>query len=280
MLTRHWYDKAAVGEALAAVAPASTKDPLRKQKLLFWTYELVLSEEWDYLWGILERVATRWGNSACLKALQLTSRDPTAILHFLHIFLSLPAFAALDPPPADCGLPKGGLPIGLPAKPATWTTHQRATLWWAVQDAAKRRRSLRLLALLGGLSPAVAAVYLDVAMPSGSKGSEKGIYHLLEMAGFPATTASTATPQIKWPDLPVGRVAARLFALPRTLAVTTPTKAPLDPTETKAGCAFWRRIWSAATTAEAEEAVWNTYFPDDIPDEWSAAERAKSHLMS
>ncbi len=277
MITRHWYDHAAVGEALFQVAGAY-RDPLRKQKLLFWTYELVLSEEWAFLWAILERVALRWGNSDCLNALETTSTDALHVLHFLHVLLLLPSFVAVEPPPADCREPKQGLPGNLPTKPATWTVAQKATLWWAVHDALQKRRCQRLLALLGSLPCAVAATYLGVV----AKGGEKGIFHLLEMAGFStlptvAPSACASTSAIKWPDIPVGRVAARLFALPRTLV----PKGPVDPLATRHdGCAFWRRVWSACDDAlpESEEAIWNTYFPDDIPDEWSAAEQAKSHI--
>jgi hypothetical protein len=53
------------------------------------------------------------------------------------------------------------------------------------------------------------------------------------------------------------------------------------------GCAYWRRITQAAgfiqtgdeveIPDEAYEAFYDRYFPDDIPDEWSAADQQKSH---
>ena len=258
-LTRHWYDRDAVGEALHLTA-AATKDPFRKRKLLFWTYELVLSEEWKYLWATLEKVALRWGSSATLAAFQPASTDPQTVLDFLQSLLSLPTAAPYDPPVDS----ESVLEISdkVPEKPAAWTVGQRTRLWLAVQDALRHRRPLRLLRLLGGLAPQVAAEYLGVQT------TKKGIYHMLEMVGCPVLPTPVA---IDWPDIPVGRVAARLFALPRSVLPT----GPIDPLITKMGCAFWRRIWS---TVE-EDTIWNTYFADDIPDEWSAAEQAKSHLV-
>ncbi len=264
MLTRHWYDRGAVGEALFQAAGA-WRDPLRKQKLIFWTYELVLSEELEYLWGILERVGKRWGDSATLAALE--SKEP---LHFLHALLTLPAPPPYEPPVVqkeeDC--------VGneeIPSVPALWTLGQRRRLWVAVQNAVEYRRPLRLLRLLGALPPQVAAKYLGC--PWDGKG---GIYHMLEMKGIPAlptpTSASHSTP-LSWPVLPIGRVAARLFSVPRAHAPT----GPVNPLATKEGCAFWRRVWGTVQCAEDEEAFWATYFVDDIPDEWSAAEQGKSH---
>ena len=197
MLTRHWYEHNVVGEALLLVAGA-WKDPFRKRKLIFWTYELVLSEEEEYLWEILEKIAMKWGDSATISA--LASKDP---LHFLHCLLALPSIQPYDPPPPS--LPPSSEPCPIhpstPEKPTTWTVEQRSRLWIAVQDAKKRGRSVRLLRLLGNLAPQIAAEYLGVA------GTKKGIYHMLEMVGCPAPLTSTT---VGWPAIPVGRVAARL----------------------------------------------------------------------
>jgi hypothetical protein len=39
------------------------------------------------------------------------------------------------------------------------------------------------------------------------------------------------------------------------------------------GCAFWEEV----IETEGESAFYSTYFPDDIPDEWTAVEKEKSH---
>jgi hypothetical protein len=262
MLTRHWYDRDSVGEALFQAAGA-WRDPLRKQKLLFWTYELVLSEEQDYLWGILERISIRWGSSATAAILADTgNRCP---LQFLQILLGLPTPVPYDPPP-----PNETDPIrpDLPDLPTTWRAGQRQQLWVAVQDAVKHKRSLRLLRLLGSQTPQVAAKYLGLLTDG-----KKGIYHMLEMKGIPTPLTPCV---LTWPHLSIGRVAARLFSVPRAYAPA----GPVTPLATKDGCAFWRRVWGTVQTPEDEEAFWATYFADDIPDEWSAAEQAKSHSLA
>ena len=54
------------------------------------------------------------------------------------------------------------------------------------------------------------------------------------------------------------------------------------------GCAYWRRITAAAGFREVDEGIevpedeayetfYDRHFPDDIPDEWSAADQQKSH---
>ena len=251
MLTRHFYDLHSVEETLFHVA-GNFKDPLRKQKLVFWTYELILSEEEERMWGVLTRIAHRYGNSALLAA----SSPPSDPLHFLQLFLSLPY--PYEPPKdiEDAGVAE--LATFIPERPTTWSAFQRSRLFTAVQDALAHRRTLRLARLLGGLPPSTAALYLGC--PS------QGVLHMLETLGLPPLP--THSVPLKWPTLPVGRLAARLFSVPRTLL-----PAPIGPSgaEVAQGCAFWRRVW--------QDDMWDTYFPDDIPDEWSTAEKAKSHAL-
>lgn len=46
------------------------------------------------------------------------------------------------------------------------------------------------------------------------------------------------------------------------------------------GCKFWQTIGALITDDATLESVVDTYFPDDIPDEWSVADRAKSHPVA
>ena len=94
----------------------------------------------------------------------------------------------------------------------------------------------------------------------------------------------------EWPA-PEGTRAARLFALPKHLVATS----RLHPTglDVLTGCAFWKRTLEESAVREeasraagwlmfdggddASETFYETYFPTDIPDEWSSLEREKSH---
>jgi hypothetical protein len=42
------------------------------------------------------------------------------------------------------------------------------------------------------------------------------------------------------------------------------------------GCQFWRKVY-ASYSEETHDEFHDTYFPDDIPDEWSAADQQMSH---
>jgi hypothetical protein len=86
-----------------------------------------------------------------------------------------------------------------------------------------------------------------------------------------------------------GRKARRIYTIPAeclyghtvrgTLPWTRLTLVQLNAAEEYLeGCPFWdERIGALAEGAEAREAFYAAYFPDDHPDEWTAAEKAKSH---
>jgi len=46
------------------------------------------------------------------------------------------------------------------------------------------------------------------------------------------------------------------------------------------GCKFWINVGALIQDDETLESVVDTYFPDDIPDEWSTVDRAKSHPVT
>jgi len=48
----------------------------------------------------------------------------------------------------------------------------------------------------------------------------------------------------------------------------------------KDGCKFWQTIADMIRDDETQEQVIDTYFPNDIPDEWSVEDRAKSHPVA
>jgi hypothetical protein len=264
MLTRHFYPREGVGEALL-LSLGITKDPLRKQKALFWAHELVLSQEEDYLWEILRKAVDRYGCSE--DSVLLTSRQ---LLPLLLSLLSIPW-------PQPYGVPSVSvsprIPEGLPEVPSSWSLEQRARLWWAVQDAKQHRRSERLLRLLGSLHISIAALYLQTP--------KAGWRRMLEAVDCPWNPVLRPT-SLQFPKLQHG-LGARLFALPKSYL----SKVPLHPAgwDVWNGCSFWQTTLQATgaigpgqfTNVEQEEAFYSTYFPDDIPDEWTGKERAKSH---
>lgn len=266
MLTRHFYPKEGVGEALL-LSLGPSKDPLRKQKAAFWSYELLLSREEEYLWEILKKAVDRYGGSE--EHTLLTQRQ----LHpLLTALLSLPWPAPYAPPSS---MDSVKIPEGLPEVPSAWTVEQRARLWWAVQDAKQKKRPERLLRLLGSLQSTIASQYLQT--PKG------GWRRMLEAVDCPWNPIIRPATPVHFPKLQQGRLSARLFALPKSCL----SKTPLHPAgwDVWDGCAFWQVSLKTAgalepgrfANVEQEEAFYSTYFPDDIPDEWGTNERAKSH---
>lgn len=99
----------------------------------------------------------------------------------------------------------------------------------------------------------------------------------------------------------LGRRRGRAYAIPVEALHAGTTRGALSKTYTNIyelldtehllyeGCAFWRRILSIYgaymnientiefPTDELKEIFYETYFPDDIPDEWSRVEHEKSH---
>ena len=73
-------------------------------------------------------------------------------------------------------------------------------------------------------------------------------------------------------QIPIGRKAARLYTIPSV--ITGHLVSQLHDVEKGIkGCPFWDAI-----TEKNMDALY-TYFPDDIPDEWSAKDKEKSHRI-
>ena len=111
-------------------------------------------------------------------------------------------------------------------------------------------------------------------------------------------SAEVSGPLKAWQEA-VGRRARRVYPIPedclgwltrrgRTLSVYDSNEKEilgrLEKPTALWGSEYWDTVveegggWEAVrSSAEDREAFYATHFPDDIPDEWSAAERAKSH---
>ena len=276
--------------------------------MLFWIYELFLSEEWEAIRDVCERAWSMFGYpcSEGVEALRAVKHDPRsvpALLRFLeYIYRSAVVMPApLTRAPQDAMVEtatkaaeqpqRQTVTSSLPSIPAEWTMNQRRRLWIAVKEAQRLQRAERLYQLLGAQPRAVAEAYTGIRFECAG-----GIQH--QEGGGVWTAFQTSAPSMKWPAewAPgVGTRGARLFGLPKHLVAPR----PMHPTglDVLDGCAFWQRVLmehgvceeaSRAATAEASwlvfrggddvtEAFYNTYFPTDIPDEWSTAECEKSH---
>ena len=276
--TRHFYELEAVLEAFHTAAGAF-KDPARKPKLAFWAYELWLSEEREELWGALRKAWWRWGEPDAV--IQEALEGPAVGVAEEVLLVILGSLQSIRVPPAAIPPPRG-VPAGTVW--AEWGAEAKEALRRAVRDAVIHGRTERVLRLLVAHPLRVAAEILGIPYKVGN-----GLLQLLGVLGLRrglGTAVSAA-----WPRIPVGRVGARLFC------TRSSSGTPMEPSglAVVGGCAFWRRELAergcsvAASkerghlvfpTEDAFEEFYGEFFPDDIPDEWSAAEREKSHSGS
>ena len=295
-LTRHLYPLHGVMEAFLECVRPGARSPGRRTRLWFWLYELFLSEEWEAIIVVCERAWSMFGypcseGASALRDVKHAPRDPAVLLRFLEYIHTSAVLmpAPLTWPPRD--VETAGVKATIPNIPAEWSANQRRRLWVAVSEALRLQRGERLYQLLGAQPRAVAEAYTGRHFVA--KG---GIQHQLcleSWAPFQTSTNLGLAWPAEWGTLAVGTRGARLFGLPKHLVVSR----LMHPTglDVLDGCAFWRRVLreygvreEASRTAtgwlvfdggdEVSDAFYNTYFPTDIPDEWSLAECEKSHI--
>jgi len=96
------------------------------------------------------------------------------------------------------------------------------------------------------------------------------------------------------PDAPIGRRASRIYSIPmeclygitrrgRMMRTASTVEGLNDVEKGMRGCPFWEeamepyQIGGQWISDEAMEQFYEAHFPDDIPDEWTRAEKEKSH---
>ncbi len=286
--TRNFYELDAVADSLATAI--LNKHPLRRQHALFWAHELWVSEEWDLLYKTLTKAFLNYPPvPGLISAWEQYTENPQCeetALRFMSVLLDYPVqiLESARTPDINC--------------PAISDTQ---VLKRAVTNAESNNQGVRLFLLLGTLPAKEAAALLSAKTTKKVnqkllqlwKQNNRGLPLVLANAGM--TWCSEQYEQHashinnQWPQRNVGMLAARLFR-------TTRRKIPMTPSAVGilTGCAAWQRILvenridrNACEEAgdlvfeddESCEAFYQTYFPEDIPDEWTAEEKAKSHAI-
>lgn len=303
MWTRHFYDRDSVGEALVWTT-GQYKDPLRKVKMIFWAHELWISEETPFLLETLQRAWDLYGHP--IYPLPASS-DP---LQLLGALLSQPPLPTPFPPPSspsssECLFNPTNKDI-VPSFPSKWSVEQRMCLWYAVRDAVKHKQTERAYRLLASVprSSIILSEYVGISVKRNVlkqfvQGT-LGIQHILCREGgltwisWPPCAKIEGT-DVKWPTgIPVGTLSARRFSIPKHLLPSS----PLEPSGSALlqGCSVWQRMLDeAGIDRRASEETGSLVFRDgvqafevfydkvfgttDIPDEWSTAEKGKSHSV-
>ena len=102
---------------------------------------------------------------------------------------------------------------------------------------------------------------------------------LLCMSEYPATLVLTCEADVaswlcEW-EPTVGRRSGRLYELESSVSESELLCSAIDLM--KKGCAYWQGALVLVQDDSSHENVVDLHFPDDIPDEWSRSDRAKSH---
>lgn len=273
--TRNFYDRDCVADAL--VSAIITKHPLRKQHSLFWAHELWVSKEVELLQKCFTKAFLTFPPfEGGLDTWKQMSVDEVSLLELLGTLLAQVPCAT-----KSCLLLKKDL----------------MALKTVAQKAEALAQTGRLQILLEGLStkevmdllsPAFLKRMDPVLLKAWKRHGQQG-RGLGWMLGVPEQPAIPAI-RLEWPKRTVGRLSARTFRTPKR-------RHPLNPSPFGVfqGCAVWHRILKEAgldfeasekagelmfESMEAEIAFYSTYFPDDIPDEWSVSEKEKGHTVS
>jgi hypothetical protein len=305
ILTRNFYDRTSVESAL--MSSVIQKNPLRKQLILFWANELRLSREYEKLFEVLTRAWFQCppteGALATWLRLHENPSDGDRILNFLH-FLHIPVQSIADilepyaPPNINIIAIKPRAGEEVPTVPTDWSESQRVVLWRAVRDAVKNRKGKRLYCLLGSFPASTVVAYLPEILGANPhllrayKKHRRGLIQILGSLGHWPLEPQPLTSRPEWPKLAEGRLGSRLFCIPVKYR-----RIPLDGggLDILTGCKFWQEVLKGTgidvaasrekgflvfDTDEACEKFYEQFFPDDIPDEWPADEKSKSHLVA
>lgn len=188
--------------------------------------------------------------------------------------------------------------------PTDWTPQMAGAMWWAVNDAVKRkhvdrafRLSQQLLETQDSLkqfleSHGVSSFLINLLASAAPQLQYRVLLHSYGSLLAPKKTGRTF--KIKQQGGRKGRlfyIAASALntwnVVPASISRLTgePTLVAEDT-----ACNYWTTVWSTEGSLESDrlvfkddtacEAFYEKHFPDDIPDEWSTEERLKSHGQS
>jgi len=277
-LTRHLYEIDEVASALQ----------LYDETALFWFWELIVSREEELARSILGLNipdidwVTQFAYATVAQNLLVKAQKPTRRIYF-------------RPKQAD---------LFIVSLPSTINIEEAREFWFGLDDACARKNLIAASWYLKTttLSPHVvwaALAFIDPAIPQWSGPITNQIAALWKQY---KENPDTTTSRVKWTlwNSILGRRKARIYAIPEAALTTATTRGALSTKYTNIadirepvgllaeGCKFWQETLQTAGITAADETVsfpnddalekfYAEFFPDDIPDEWSAADQQKSH---
>lgn len=324
---------------------------------LFWTHELLVSEEPQMALETLHGAWLRWGAPIDHTILTTSEITPSLVLRIIAACQMATAEGLTPLSILNCAATTPDLPP-VPTVPLTSRQQEarglRATAfakhvtaecetpeiirdWWLTLDGAIRAGASAATKKTAANAAAwclqwiqtqicadsvwIALTYMagaqrgivDTFRAAASPHPESQLLHQFASALFlsrfaqeipPATAVDTAAAEAEWAtwSSEVGQRRARRYAIPAAALHSNTTRGRIPVTYTNiddcrnpltllpTACTFWQRVSALAgltvdpTTGDATfpdddvlERFMSTYFPDDTPDEWSAADQQKSH---
>jgi len=277
-LTRHLYE---IDEVISALT-------LQDDSALFWLWELIVSHEEELARAVLNLSipetdwVTQFAYATAVRSLLYRARPPTKQTY------SRPDLAT----------------IFISSLTSTTDVEEARELWFGLDDACTRKNMIAVAWFLKTTTlPShvvwTALAHIDPAIPQWSGSFTTQIAAIWKRyKGEPDIEANKA----KWTlwNSMIGRRKARIYAIPDAALTPATTRGSLLTKYTNIadirepvgllseGCKFWQGALQAAGITTTDETVsfpndevlekfYEEFFPDDIPDEWSAVDQQKSH---
>ena len=278
-LTRHLYE---IDEVISALT-------LQDDTALFWLWELVVSQEEELAGSVLNLPGipeTDWillfEYAKIVRGLLEKARKPTKQTY------SRPDLAT----------------IFISSLTSTTDVDEARELWFGLDDACARKNMIAATWFLKTTTlPSdivwTALALIDPAIPQWSGPFTSQIAAIWKRLKGDPDIAKNKAKWTMWTSM-IGRRKARVYAIPDAALTPTTTRGALLTKYTNIadirepvgllseGCKFWQKTLQVAGISSTDETVsfpnddvlekfYEEFFPDDIPDEWSAEDQQKSH---
>lgn len=277
-LTRHLYE---IDEVISALQ-------LKDDSALFWLWELVVSNEEELAKSALglHLPDTEW----------MTQHEYAKIARSLLEKAQKPTKRTYSRPDLAT--------LFVSSLTSITNVEEAREFWLGLDDACTRKNMIAAAWFLKTTAIPPHSVWaalslIDPAIPQWSGPVTTQIAAIWKRyRGDPDITENKAN-WSQWNSM-IGRRKARVYAIPEAALTPATTRGSLPIKYTNIadirepvgllseGCKFWQETLQAAGITATDESVsfpnddvlekfYEEFFPDDIPDEWSAADQQKSH---
>ena len=181
-------------------------------------------------------------------------------------------------------------------------TEEATEFWLGLSDACKRKNVIAAAWFIKTTTLPPTEIYKALTRIDPRAATMSDLPPIAVVRILCERPPSTVAARAKWDSWTalIGRRAARQYAIPATALTPTTTRGSLSAKYTNVadvrepvgllseGCKFWQEVLQKRGITMVDDMVcfpnddvleqfYEEFFPDDIPDEWSAADQQKSH---